>query len=150
MSDSDDKPSSEIILIAIAWAQFLAMAAVIDKADMRDVSAAWKHGITSIWLWQWDWTKFGGLAVALNILAVCFLTLPALAQRESRREVKSRPPYVRAFLLKLRNIGFYAWLFSFMAFIGYLNTLSVIFLYGALAIIFLLALYYRFLYTDAK
>jgi hypothetical protein len=146
----NDKPSSEIMLITVAWAQFLAMAAVIDKSDMRDVSAAWKQGITSVWLWQWDWTKFGGLAVALNILAVCFLTLPALAKLDGPRQAKSRPPYAQAFLLKLRNIGFYAWLFSFLAFIGYLNTLSVIFLYGALAVIILLALYYRYLYTVPK
>ena len=92
--------------------------------------------------------------VRLWVLVSAFGTLlgalPALAQLDSRREVKSRPPYVRAFLLKLRNIGFYAWLFSFMAFIGYLNTLSVIFLYGALAVIILLAVYYRFLYTAPK
>jgi hypothetical protein len=47
-------------------------------------------------------------------------------------------------------MGFCAWLFSFMAFIGYLNFASVICLYAALAIIISLRLYYRFLYSEPE
>jgi hypothetical protein len=63
MSDPE-KQSRDVIMVTIAWAQFLAMAAVIDKADMRNLRSAGERVLSSPWLWQWDWTKVSGVAVA--------------------------------------------------------------------------------------
>jgi hypothetical protein len=149
MSD-DAKQPMEVVLIGVAWAQFIAVSATVDKADMRNLAAAWEQVTSSPWMWQWDWTKFGGVAVALNILAVCLLTLPALARSSGWEGFQNKPNSTRAFLLKLRSMGFYAWLFSFIAFIGYLNFMSVICLYASLVVIVVLVIYYRYLDTDAE
>ena len=144
MSDNDRQPS-EVILIGIAWAQFIAASSAVDKADMRNLHSAWEQIIQSPWMWQWDWTRFGGVAIALNILSVCLLTLPALARTTGWQGFEGRPEGTRTFLRKLRDLGFYAWLVGFVTFVGYLNFLSVVCLYLAVIVTIVLALYYRFI-----
>jgi hypothetical protein len=46
MSDPE-KQSRDVIMVTIAWAQFLAMAAVIDKADMRNLRSAGERVLSS-------------------------------------------------------------------------------------------------------
>jgi hypothetical protein len=149
MNDNDKQPA-EVMLISIAWAQFIAVSAAVDRSDMRNLQAAWEQITRSPWMWQWDWTKFGGVAVALNAFSVSLLTLPALARNSGWEVFEGRPKITREFLQKLRNMGFYAWLFSFVTFIGYLNFMSVLCLYFAIAVTLGLAHYYRFLNRDPE
>jgi hypothetical protein len=143
MSEEPKEPLDGI-LIGIAWAQFIAVSAAVDKADLRNVRGAWDQILLSPWAWQWDWTRFGSVAVALNVLALCLLTVPALGRSLKWKVFKGRPAAVKAFYDKLREFGFYSWLVSFIAFIGYLNFMSVVCVYIATAAVLILLIYYRY------
>jgi len=54
-------------LLGIAWVQFPAVVATVEKCDTRNPVTAWVQITSSPWPWQWDWKQFGGVAVALNI-----------------------------------------------------------------------------------
>ena len=148
MSDTE-KPSTSKLLITFAWAQFLAMVAAVDKTDMRDVTRAWREGIHSLLVWQWDWTKFGAIAVALNILAICLLTFPALVEYSPWDIFPGKPRTARKFLALLQNLGFLAWLFSFIVFAGYLNYASGYAVWGTFIFIIGLACYFRYLKPES-
>jgi hypothetical protein len=94
--------------------------------------------------------RVGGNLRRFHVTSDTDLSTILLARTSGWDGFKNRPNSTRAFLLKLRNMGFYAWLFSFIAFIGYLNFMSVVCLYVALAAIVVLVLYYRYLDTDAE
>jgi hypothetical protein len=148
MSDTD-KPSTNTMLLTIAWAQFLAMAAAVDKNDMHAVSLAdLLGGIRSLLVWQWDWTKFGGLAVALNVLAICLLTFPALFDYSPWDLFPGKPRSARQFLTLLRNLGFYAWLFSFVTFACYLNRASVYAVWGTFFFFICAGVYFRYVNSE--
>jgi hypothetical protein len=141
--NESEKPTSSVIILGIAWLQFLTMAAVIDKPDMRNVSSAWKQGINSPFIWTWDWTKFGGVSIALVVVAVCFLSLPALLSAFGDSNSGSLPDYMRPCMAMMVKIGFFAWLFSFLTFVGYLNSLCVSLLYVSLAIVIAMAWFFK-------
>jgi hypothetical protein len=137
------------MLITIAWAQFLAVVAAVEKEDMRKVTQAWSEGgINSLLIWQWDWTKFGALAVMLNVLAICFLTFPALVEYSPWDIFPGKPRSARQFLTLLRNLGFLSWLFSFITFAGYLNFASAYVVWAILPFIICLGAYFRFVKSE--
>ena len=145
MADNDQKQPKELIIFAAAWAQLVAVLATVDKTDMRNLSGAWQE-LADIWhtkglaFWNWDWPRFGGVAMALNVMAVCLLTLPAIyrvAPGEANESALVKT------LTALWKLGFYAWIFSFLLFVAYLNLLCLAAVYVSLAIVLITLLFFR-------
>ena len=138
-------PQSTRAFLVVAWAQFLAMVSCIDKADMRNVSSAWSELVRVMndgRIFAYDFTKFGGVSIALVVVAICFLTPSALSLGFGKEDALPDPALPLAFLSILGKIGFYAWLYSFVTFVGYLNNLALIVLFISLVVIGALWIFY--------
>ncbi len=143
VSDENKQPK-ELVMLTVAWAQFIALVAVVEKSDMRRLDLAWQEiAKWDIRVWLYDWSRFGGIAVALNVLAVCFLSFPGLAQVVRGPIIDGRPKASQALLNALWVIGSYTWLFSFVVFVVYLNWLSALFLFGSVVVLVGLMQYFR-------
>lgn len=143
--NNDQKQPKELITFAAAWAQLVAALATVDKADLRNLSGAWQELLDifhfkPLQFWLWDWPRFGGVAVALNVLAVCLLTFPAIYRQDPGGD--NDRAFVKTFAI-LWKAGSYALLFSFVLFVAYLNLLCLAALYLAFAILLVTLLFFR-------
>lgn len=114
------RPPLEVRVAAISWAQLLTSAASIKSENIRDLSGAIdelvKHHFPI-----YDWTKFGGLAIGLNIIACVLLAFPTLVWSSSRKRKPGGDAADRKYAEHLGTSGIAVWALSFIIYTGYLN-----------------------------
>jgi hypothetical protein len=109
----------EVGWAAIAWAQFLVLVTAIDKHDFHLLGKFFTQIVDSPETLMQDPRPFASIALLLNAVALALTALPLLPLR---KDVENA--VVQAFELHgtiFSAIGAYVWIFSFLAFLFYLN-----------------------------
>ena len=150
MSDETKRPVDRSILV-IAWAQFLVAITVVEKGHMRNLQGAWAEIVKTLNPIKWDWTKFGGVALALNIVALCFLSVSFVrSQYPLKMQTKEEMQVQEKLNDELSGIGGLVWSFSFYLFVAYLNIVFLAYVFASLTICMLILMYYPMLMRNRR
>jgi hypothetical protein len=109
----------EVGWAAIAWAQFLVLVTAIDKHDFRLLGEFKTQLFNSPETLRQDPRPVASIALLLNAVALALTAFPLMPVRKDAEEY-----IVRAFEFHgtiFSVIGAYVWIFSFLAFLFYLN-----------------------------